>query len=87
MIDRLVKEGHLSSLTFNPYLRVHCVYKKNDQKAFLALGNRFKGVLELIYTDLCGPLNVRDKGGFEYFITFIDDCSRYDYVYLLHRKY
>ena len=26
------------------------------------------------------------KGGYEYFITFIDDYSRYGYVYLMKRK-
>ncbi|KAA0066527.1 ty3-gypsy retrotransposon protein [Cucumis melo var. makuwa] len=27
--------------------------------------------------DLCGPMNVKARGGFEYFITFTDDYSRY----------
>ena len=35
---------------------------------------------------MCGPLNVRARGGFEYFIIFIDDYSMYGYIYLLHRK-
>ena len=35
---------------------------------------------------MCGPLNIRAKYDFEYFITFIDDYSMYSYVYMLHRK-
>ena len=31
-------------------------------------------------------MNVRVRGGYEYFITFIDDYSRYGYVYLMHHK-
>ena len=31
-------------------------------------------------------MNVQARGGYEYFIIFIDDYSRYDYVYLMHRK-
>ena len=27
------------------------------------------------------------RGGFEYFITFIDDYSRYRYIYLIRHKY
>ncbi|KAL0439508.1 UNVERIFIED_CONTAM: hypothetical protein Slati_2433800 [Sesamum latifolium] len=33
-----------------------------------------------------GPLNTPARGGFSYFITFIDDHSRYDYVYLMRYK-
>ena len=36
--------------------------------------------------DVCGPFNVQARGGYEYFVTFIDDCSRYAYAYLMHRK-
>ena len=32
-------------------------------------------------------MNVKARGGYEYFISFIDDYSRYDYVYLMHHKY
>ena len=39
-----------------------------------------------MHTDLCGPINVKARGEYEYFISFIDDYSRYDYIYLMHRK-
>ena len=51
----------------------------------MAKGNCTKEVLELVHTDLCGPMNIRERGGYKYFITFIDDYSRYGYIYLLHR--
>ena len=53
---------------------------------FAAKGNRSKEVLELVHSDLCGPMNIQARGGFEYFITFIDDYSRYGYIYLMRRK-
>ena len=31
------------------------------------------GSLDLIHSDVCGPLSVNAKGGFSYFITFIND--------------
>ncbi|RVX18428.1 Retrovirus-related Pol polyprotein from transposon TNT 1-94 [Vitis vinifera] len=46
-----------------------------------------KSTLEIIHTDVCGPLNVKARGGYEYFVTFIDDYSRYGYVYLIQRKF
>ena len=47
--------------------------------------NRCSDVLELIHTDLCGPFPTPWNGQ-QYFITFIDDYSRYDYLYLIHEK-
>ena len=43
-------------------------------------------LLELIPTDICEPFNILAFDGEKYFITFIDDFSRYNYVYLLHEK-
>jgi len=37
--------------------------------------------------DIYIPFDVNSFGKERYFITFIDDYSRYDYVYLLHEKY
>ena len=31
-------------------------------------------------------MNVKARGGYEYFVTFIDDYSRYGYVYLMQHK-
>ena len=42
--------------------------------------------LGLIHTDLCDLKYVQTRGGKKYFVTFIDDCTRYCYVYLLHSK-
>ncbi|KAL5810596.1 hypothetical protein ACOSQ4_027164 [Xanthoceras sorbifolium] len=47
---------------------------------------RAKEPLKLIHTDVCGSMNVRARGGYEYYVTFIDDYSRYGYVYLMQRK-
>jgi hypothetical protein len=38
-------------------------------------------VLEIIHTDICGPFPVRTVDGFNSFITFTDDYSRYGYIY------
>lgn len=35
---------------------------------------------------MCGPINIRARGGYEYFITFTDSHSRYGYVYLKQHK-
>jgi len=43
-------------------------------------------VLELIYSDVCGPLKPLTHSRFEYFMTLIDDYSRYCTIYLLKKK-
>ena len=43
-------------------------------------------VLEMIHTDVCGPMNIGSIGGSKYFVTFIDDFSRYVCVYYLKQK-
>ena len=53
---------------------------------FTGKGERANDLLSLIHTDVCEPLNIPDKGGFQYFITFTDDFSRYGYVYLMKHK-
>ena len=42
--------------------------------------------LDLIHTDICDMKSIPSHGGKKYFITFIDNCTRYCYVYLLNSK-
>jgi hypothetical protein len=39
-----------------------------------------------ILTNICGPFTPSTLGGYKYFITFIDDFSRYGYIFLIHEK-
>ncbi|TYJ98400.1 gag/pol protein [Cucumis melo var. makuwa] len=56
------------------------------KRSFTGKGLKAKTPLELVHSDLCGPMNVKARGGYEYFISFIDDYSRYDHVYLIQNK-
>ncbi|GMJ03846.1 hypothetical protein HRI_004053800 [Hibiscus trionum] len=53
---------------------------------FNGKGERASDLLELIHTDVYGPISTPARGGFQYIITFTDDFSRYGYIYLMHRK-
>ena len=39
--------------------------------------------LELVHSHVYRPLNVQARGGYEYFVSFTDDFSRYGYIYLM----
>ena len=43
-------------------------------------------MLEIIHTDICGPFPVRTVDGFNSFITFTDDYSRYGYIYPIKER-
>ena len=53
---------------------------------FTGKGERAKDLLGLVHSDVCGPLSSNARGGFQYFITFTDDFSRYGYLYLMKHK-
>ena len=45
-----------------------------------------KELLEIVHSDICGPMRVKTHNKMEYFISFIDDFSRFGYVYLIVHK-
>ena len=53
---------------------------------FVGKSQRASKLLGLIYTNVCGLFQVMPWGGYSYFITFINDLSRYGYVYLMKYK-
>ncbi|GJW91760.1 hypothetical protein Tco_0169313 [Tanacetum coccineum] len=62
--------------------------KKDATPQVLAIqGERATDLLELIDTNICGPLRHVSRQGASYFITFTDDFSHYGYVYLLKPKH
>jgi hypothetical protein len=63
-----------------------CVQSKQHRKPHKAAETRNLAPLDLINSDLCEMNGILTKGGKQYFITFIDDSTRFCYVYLLKSK-
>ena len=53
---------------------------------FPGKGQRARDLLELIHSDVCGPMSLQARGGYSYFITFTYDFSIYGYLYLIKHK-
>ena len=43
--------------------------------------------LVLVYSDVFGPTDESSIGGENFFITFLDDCTRKVLIYILHKKF
>jgi hypothetical protein len=85
-MERLTRDGILDSLDFSDFQTcVDCV-KGKLTRARKKGATRSEGLLEIIHTDICGPFTPSTLGGYKYFITFIDDFSRYGYIFLIHEK-
>ena len=64
-----------------------CAYGKQSRQPFSKnCSQKNTQPLELIHSDVCGPMNVTSVGGSRYFVTFIDDCTHYTTVYMLKKK-
>jgi GAG-pre-integrase domain len=64
-----------------------CVLGKQTRTSFQKKAEyRAKHTLELIHTDICGPITPESFSGKRYFISFIDDFSRKTWVYFLKEK-
>ena len=80
-IQRLIKDGLLEPLDFDDFPICESFLEgKMTKRPFNAKGRRAQELLELVHTDVCGPMSTQAKGGYEYFITFMDDYSRYGSV-------
>ncbi|KAL5553643.1 hypothetical protein UlMin_041044 [Ulmus minor] len=86
-IEILVKDGLLHNLNFADFDScIDCVKGKLTAKVRKNKIDRCKNVLEMIHTDICGPLTPQAMRGYRYFITFIDDFSHYGHVELIREK-
>jgi len=64
-----------------------CANGKNQRKQFPKDDEKkSRKPLELIHTDVCGKMNQKSLSDSEYFVTFIDDATRYIWVYFIKNK-
>lgn len=63
-----------------------CCQGKQSRLPFTNVGTRSTEKLALVHTDICGPMEVMSMGGSKYFLLFVDDYTRYIFVYFLQNK-
>ena len=86
-IDKLIKERVLKIDDCQSLLIYEsCLFGKMTKSPFKKNDERASDILDLIHTDICRPMNISVRSGYHYFITFIDNLSRYGYIYLIKYK-
>ena len=83
-VERLIKTNILPALKNDLEICVDCCRGKMT-KTRKKTAVRSSDLLEVIHTDISGPYTATLCRNF-YFITFIDDYSRYGYLYLIKEK-
>ncbi|KMQ84505.1 retrovirus-related pol polyprotein from transposon tnt 1-94, partial [Lasius niger] len=63
-----------------------CMKGKLTQLSFTHSTSRSTERLSIVHTDLCGPMRIQSKGGAFYFVTFVDDCTRWCEIYFIKQK-
>jgi len=86
-MKKLHSDGLLESLDFESFDTCEpCLIGKMTKTPFSGTMERASDLLEIIHTDVCGPMSTSTRGGYRYFLTFTDDLSRYGYIYLMKHK-
>ena len=86
-MKKLHKDGFLESLDYESFDACEpCLMGKMTKTPFSGTMEQATDLMEIIHTDVCGPMSVDARGGYRYFLTITDDLSRYEYIYLMKHK-
>ena len=90
-LKKLAKLGLVNSFDYDLSNEISfcetCVGGKHHKSQMpTSSGTRSEELLGLVHSDVCGKISTKFIGGAEYFLTFIDDKTRYVWVYTLKHK-
>ena len=90
-LQKLAKHELVNGFDFDMTKEINfcesCVEGKHHRRHFPTIGGkRSVEPLDLVHSDVCGKISTESLSGAEYFLTFIDDTTRYVWVYVLKRK-
>ena len=64
-----------------------CQYGKAHQLPYEESKFKAKELLELVHSDVFGPVKQQSIGSMRYMVTFIDDFSRYVWIFFMKEKF
>ena len=85
-LSRLINLNHIPTFKIDAKNKCEtCVEAKLTRSSFQSIERHTKP-LDFIHSDICDLKFVQTRCGNKYFITFVDDSTKYCYVYLLKNK-
>jgi hypothetical protein len=85
-LQLLASQGHLGSVSFNKFDCMSCQFGKQTKLPFNNSDSFSSAPFDLVHSDVWGPAPFTTEGGFRYFVIFVDDYSRFTWIYLLKHR-
>ena len=79
----MASQGYLGSVNFQSFDCVSCRLGKQTHLSFNKSESFSSAPFDLVHYDIWGPAPIPTEGGSHYFVIFMDDYSRYTWIYLL----
>ena len=85
-LARKAVEGLLEIQAKHDGVSKGCAKGKNKKKTFPSSESKEKGILEIIHSDVCGPMSSSSLSGYAYYVSFINEFSRKTWIYFMKNK-
>ena len=86
-VQQLASRGLLGSVSTENFDCVSCQLGKQPALPFNSSESISTDIFDLIHSDVWGPSPVSSIGGSRYFVVFVDDYSRYSWIFhMKHRS-
>ena len=63
-----------------------CPLAKQRKLSFVSHHNKSEFPFDLVHCDIWGPYSQLSYSSYQYFLTLVDDCTRFTWIYLLKQK-
>ena len=63
-----------------------CLFRKQHKLSLSSIVHHIRKPFKIIYYDIWGPASVMSNFGFKYFVLFVDDFSRFTWIFFLKNK-
>jgi hypothetical protein len=85
-LQLLASQGHLGSVSFNKFDCMSCQFGKQTKLPFNNSDSFSSAPFDLVHSDVWGPAPFTTEGGSRYFVIFVDDYSRFTWIYMLKHR-
>ena len=85
-VKQLVSRGLLGSISNKSFDCMPCQFGKQTALPFNNSVSHALSSFDLIHSDVWGPSPISTPGGSRYFVIFVDDFSRYTWIYLFKNR-